>query len=458
MREVQNEIKTKNFEKIYALFFQFESLSRPQVVQLLGLSIPTVTANMNKLEEQGLIAPSSYLESSGGRPAQGYSLVADAKVAVGVEIKAHHVECALIDLKGQALAHMRKRLNCADNPAYLDSLCNIILEFIASQPYALTRISGVGISLQAIIDLSGRHIIYSAILPLYHLDIQQLEERLGLRVRLCHDVENAAIAEIWQVNHRNAVYVALSEHLGGTLINEHRIEHGRRGYAGAFEHLLIKDQGRPCYCGRQGCFETYASLSALLHADEDPQTFFTNLRAEQQAYQAQPINDTVPAASATDDTAPAASTTDDTIPAARATAADTPTAKVSRPNLIAESQLRRLGYAEDPAWSQHVGKREESCVSRWNSYLSALARGLSMVYLMLERDLILGGELSHHLNEDDLAWLEYLIINQSSFTIEPGFIHIASVREKAYLIGAALYFIAENIPPSVQRVNLSAQA
>ncbi len=375
MLEDNQQIKLKNFENTYALFFRHQVLSKPQVAELLQLSMPTITANIARLLQDGLIAKAATLRSSGGRPAIGYSLVKDARIAVGVEIRKHHVYCAAIDITGGLLRQEKYRYLCNGSSCYIDELCGIVLKFIESLNPRDNQILGIGVSVQAIISADGSRIIYSEILPLKELNASDLESRLGFKVRLCHDVECAAACELWSaLNIDNMVYVSISEHLGGALIQNHRLEQGKQGYAGGLEHLTIEDDGLPCYCGRRGCLETRCSLSALLNDNENLKDFFARLRS---------------------------------------------------------------------------GDEHSSEAVRWERFLHYLAKGLYLVYLLLERDLILGGLIARYLSGGYIEKLEKLIIARGSFPIKPGFIHIARIQQNAAVTGAALPFIAAAMPKSI---------
>ena len=69
----------------------------------------------------------------------------------------------------------------------------------------------------------------------------------------------------------------MSRHLGGSIIYNRRIAIGRDGRSTLFEHIVVRPEGKPCYCGKRGCLETICSMSALL-GDEDPDVFFAALR------------------------------------------------------------------------------------------------------------------------------------------------------------------------------------
>ena len=59
------------------------------------------------------------------------------------------------------------------------------------------------------------------------------------------------------------VFVTVSTGIGGGIIADGRVLHGRRGLAGEIGHMTITDQSEPCFCGAMGCFEAVASGTAL---------------------------------------------------------------------------------------------------------------------------------------------------------------------------------------------------
>ena len=61
--------KKANKERILGLFFQHEALSKPQIAELTGFSLPTINGHMKDLENMGMIGPGELMDSSGGRPA-----------------------------------------------------------------------------------------------------------------------------------------------------------------------------------------------------------------------------------------------------------------------------------------------------------------------------------------------------------------------------------------------------
>lgn len=363
-------IKQANSRNVYQLFFQHKRLSKPQIVKLLNLSLPTVVNNICKLEREGKIKESGQFRPQGGRPATGYSLVEDAFISIGIAIYQHHIRCIALNLKGTIIHNQYISFYFENNANYIATLCHAITQFIAKSGYSAERILGIGVSVQGIADKNGEFMLYGKVINCASLKASDFSPYLSHPVKLFHDVKCAALTELWfskKIN--NAIYVSISEHLGGAIILNGQIDFGKKGYSGALEHLQIHENGNLCYCGQRGCLETYCSISALLTPDETIELFFDNLR------------------------------------------------------------------------NGNVKTKE-----RWNIYLHHLAKGLNSVYLLLERNIILGGEISYYLIDEDLEILQSQMEEISTFPIDKPIISIALQQKHTSAIGAALPFLITYLP------------
>ena len=77
---------------------------------------------------------------------------------------------------------------------------------------------------------------------------------------------------------RHLVYVTVSTGIGGGVVVDGHLLHGRRGMAGHIGHMRVAEAGPVCSCGRVGCFEALAAGRALARrgqavADGDPAGF-----------------------------------------------------------------------------------------------------------------------------------------------------------------------------------------
>jgi glucokinase len=61
----------------------------------------------------------------------------------------------------------------------------------------------------------------------------------------------------------NAVIVTLGTGIGGGIVMGGQLQRGANGFAGEIGHMVVQQDGELCVCGRRGCWERYASGSAL---------------------------------------------------------------------------------------------------------------------------------------------------------------------------------------------------
>ena len=90
-------------------------------------------------------------------------------------------------------------------------------------------------------------------------------ERLGLPVVVDNDANCAALAEATAgagQGHRMVLMVTVGTGIGGGLVIEGQIEHGR-GFLGEIGHTTLDLGGPVCSCGRRGCWEAFASGTAF---------------------------------------------------------------------------------------------------------------------------------------------------------------------------------------------------
>ena len=107
-----------------------------------------------------------------------------------------------------------------------------------------------------------------------------LRERTGLRVRLANDGDSAALGEVVAGAAKgcsSALLVTLGTGVGAGLILNGKICSGHHSLGGEFGHICIAMDGEACTCGQRGCWEAYASATALIRqanraADTHPES------------------------------------------------------------------------------------------------------------------------------------------------------------------------------------------
>jgi glucokinase len=140
-----------------------------------------------------------------------------------------------------------------------------ILHPPSSHPHILhPHLTGVGVSFGGPVEADGRTVRLSMHVPGWEgLPLADLLEReLGAPAAVANDGDAAALAEYRfgaGRGVRHMIYLTVSTGIGGGVIVDGRLHRGERAWAGEVGHMVLKPDGPPCPCGRNGCLESLAS-------------------------------------------------------------------------------------------------------------------------------------------------------------------------------------------------------
>lgn len=94
-----------------------------------------------------------------------------------------------------------------------------------------------------------------------------LEKKYNLSAILENDVNCASLGEMWLgagKKHSDFLCLTIGTGIGGGIILNKKLVRGAGNVAGEFGHLMIVKNGDVCGCGNKGCFQQYASTTALI--------------------------------------------------------------------------------------------------------------------------------------------------------------------------------------------------
>lgn len=274
------EIRRYNKSQIFKTIYANKEISKQGISQLLQLSLPTVSQNLTELQQEGLIEICGSSRSTGGRKAQLYCCISDARIAFGAVLLKDYVQIIALDLYGTPLAKEQHLISFSNSPAYFEQICSIIQSFIDSCGYPSDRILGIGIAIQGLVSKKGDRMIFGKILNNSDVTVDNFTRYLNYPCILLHDAETAAACELWErPDLTDAAFIFLNRNLGGALILNGAIHSGSILTSGIFEHMCLVPHGRLCYCGQHGCLENYCSANSLIAEAGMPlDDFFTAVR------------------------------------------------------------------------------------------------------------------------------------------------------------------------------------
>lgn len=274
-----SDVKKNNKQALLRHIYENESSQQQVLCELLHLSRPTVINLIRECSEEGLIEKSGYYESTGGRKANAIIFIPDSKISIGVELLQDSYEITAIDLYGNTICTAWYEIGFVNEDSYFRNICNSITHFINGNKIDHKKILGVGIVLQGLISADGTTVTYGKILNCTGLHISVFTDHLPYPCKFFHDAEAAAQFELWShPSLKDFIYLNIRSHLSGALIVNRSSLKGTDLKSGVFEHMTLIPNGRPCYCGRRGCMETYCSTQPLIDVTGHLHIFFEELR------------------------------------------------------------------------------------------------------------------------------------------------------------------------------------
>lgn len=109
--------------------------------------------------------------------------------------------------------------------------------------------------------------------------VKMLEKKFSLPAVLENDVNCAALGEKWLgagKEKKDFVCVTIGTGIGGGIVVNDDILRGDTCVAGEFGHIQIVKNGHECMCGKKGCYERYASTTALVRMVKEKTGFKLN--------------------------------------------------------------------------------------------------------------------------------------------------------------------------------------
>lgn len=193
------------------------------------------------------------------------------KKVVGIDIGGTMIKFGLLSIEGKILESGEIETEASKGIDVLfDKLCNIVNNYSKNNDIIGIAVSGTG----QIDGSIGKVIGGNPIIPGWigtNL-VEKLETKFNIPSVLENDVNCAALGEKWLgagKGQDNFVCITIGTGIGGGIVLNGDIFRGDTCVAGEFGHIQIEKNGKECPCGKKGCFERYASATALVNMSKE---------------------------------------------------------------------------------------------------------------------------------------------------------------------------------------------
>ena len=180
-------------------------------------------------------------------------------ISLGVDIGGTDIKFGIIE-NGKVLAKYKiPTLHKEDTGAFVKYVADECKKLIEEYGVAKVGVGVPGCVLNGVVVEAGN--LNFKNVPLARM----LSEELNMKVKIQNDANCAALGEAVYgegEKFKNEIMITIGTGIGGGIIINNKIYNGR-GDAGEIGHMIIEKDGRECPCGQKGCFEQYASATAL---------------------------------------------------------------------------------------------------------------------------------------------------------------------------------------------------
>lgn len=183
---------------------------------------------------------------------------------IGIDLGGSHIAIGVIDDKGYIVEKIEKRLLSKDKKNIKETIENYIIKN-TNELMSKYKIKEIGIAVPG--TIKDGIILKSVNLGVSNYNIiDNLKKEINLPIKIRNDAKCAAIAEnkIGALkDYSRSIFLTLGTGIGGAVIINNKLLDTGELPGCEFGHVIIQKDGLKCNCGKNGCFEKYASMKAL---------------------------------------------------------------------------------------------------------------------------------------------------------------------------------------------------
>ena len=189
---------------------------------------------------------------------------------IGIDIGGTGIKAGIINEDGHIL--MKDSIKTGADRPYQEvvrdiaELCNSL---ISRMQLTTEQIESIGVGVPGICDQKTGVIPFCTNLGWHEVpfiaDMHKYFPKLPVYVD--NDATVAGLAESVagvSAGTQSSVFITLGTGVGGGIVINGRPYSGSHGVGSEIGHMVIRMEGEPCTCGKRGCFERYASATAII--------------------------------------------------------------------------------------------------------------------------------------------------------------------------------------------------
>lgn len=254
--------------QIVAALAEEPGQSRKELADRLHVGRATVTAQVRRLMELGIVRELPSRAEGAGRPSVPLELVSNAALSLGVSIEPGRLVLLAVGADGTTVAEGQVPF-VSEDPDPGHRVASLIRDWGRSLPEP-RQDPAIGVALSGVVDESDGHVQVSVVLGWRDLALRaELAESLGVTVWVTNDMRALATrAALHPPEELGSDFLALSlrSGVGMAIVLDGSVRLGHDDASTEFGHVSVDPAGPPCGCGNRGCVQQYVGEREMAEA------------------------------------------------------------------------------------------------------------------------------------------------------------------------------------------------
>ncbi len=193
---------------------------------------------------------------------------------IGIDIGGTFIKGGIISQTGKILYNTQVKTEASMGAdRVMDNVATLVETLLKETNLSKCEFDGVGVGVPGIIDEKNGVVVLASNFNWTKVKLAKgISERIGLKVKMSNDANVAALGEATfgaGQKYDDSVLVTLGTGVGGGIIINKKIYSGGLSAGAEIGHMIIRADGVQCGCGAKGCFEAYASATALIRQTKE---------------------------------------------------------------------------------------------------------------------------------------------------------------------------------------------
>ena len=187
---------------------------------------------------------------------------------LGVDLGGTNIAVGLVDENG-AIICQDDTPTLATRPTeeIIKDMCDLCKKVGDEAGKSMDEVAAIGVGCPGTVDNENGVIAYSNNIPMKQFPMREMiRAHINKPVNLENDANAAAYGEyiINGKGAKNYIFITLGTGVGGGIIINEKIYRGFNFAGAELGHITLMVDGEQCSCGKKGCWEAYASVTALI--------------------------------------------------------------------------------------------------------------------------------------------------------------------------------------------------